>query len=178
MTRASSFPAGLRLDGAIECEGDLTIWGTVVGPVTVGGALAIEPDGRVEGDVRARAITVRGVLVGNAEGGETIRLDASATLVGDAVAPRVSIDEGAKIRGRVRMSGEPLVPDPVRRRRARDVGQLAVRPEVVAASYEPEEPPTERPPPMPVEMPVEMLDEEPSELAALRAETLRADTLR
>lgn len=128
MSRTSVLPAGLHLEGTIDGKGDLLIAGTVTGPVTVEGSLVIEDGGRVEGDVRAESLVVRGVLAGSAEARETIRVEPSAVVVGDATAPRVSIQEGAKVRGKVRMSGEPLVPKSVRRRRSRSERERDDRP--------------------------------------------------
>lgn len=120
MSRTSVFPAGLRLEGTIEGDGDLVVAGVVVGGVSVSGQLVLEESGRIEGDVQAMGVIVRGVLAGNVEAKETIRVEPSAVVVGDATAPRVSIQQGAKVRGKVRMSGEPMVPKPARRRRSRN----------------------------------------------------------
>lgn len=107
--RTSVLPAGLTLRGSIEGKGDLVVAGTVVGPIELDGDLLIELDGAVRGDVRVHGLTVRGLLTGDATAKSSIRVESSATVVGDALAPRVNIVEGAKIRGRVRMTGEPIV---------------------------------------------------------------------
>ena len=117
MSRTSVLPAGVTLEGAIEGAGDLVIAGTVEGPIELDGGLVIEEGGRVHGDVSVTTLIVRGVLSGDASAQETIRLEGSAMVVGDAVAPRVHIVDGARVRGRVRMNGEPMVPKAVRRPR-------------------------------------------------------------
>lgn len=115
MSRTSVLPAGVTLVGAIEGAGDLVVAGTVEGPIELEGGLVIEEGGRVDGDVSVTTLIVRGVLTGDAAARETIRLEGSAMVVGDAVAPRVHIVDGARVRGRVRMNGEPMVPKAVRR---------------------------------------------------------------
>jgi len=117
VSRTSVLPAGVTLVGAIEGAGDLVIAGTVEGPIELDGGLVIEEGGRVHGDVSVTTLIVRGVLSGDASAQETIRLEGSAMVVGDAVAPRVHIVDGARVRGRVRMNGEPMVPKAVRRPR-------------------------------------------------------------
>ena len=116
--RASMLPAGLTLSGEIEGKGDLVVAGAVEGPIELEGMLTIDEGGEVRGEVSATSIVVRGVLVGNASAAESIRVEPSATMVGDARAPRVNIVEGARVRGRVQMTGEPP-PEPGRRRRRR-----------------------------------------------------------
>lgn len=115
--RTSVLPAGLTLTGSIEGKSDLVVAGTVEGPVELDGDLVIEAGGAVHGEVRVNALTVRGVLNGEAFAKTSIRVEPGAMVVGDASAPRVTIVEGAKIRGRVRMTGEPIVPQARRRRR-------------------------------------------------------------
>lgn len=106
MNRTSLLPEGLSLDGSIEGRGDLVIAGTVEGPVDLEGELTIEATGRVEGPVHVTALVVRGTLVGACQAKESIQVDASATVVGDAKAPRVRIADGARYRGRVQITGD------------------------------------------------------------------------
>lgn len=126
MSRTSVLPAGVTLVGAIEGAGDLVVAGTVEGPIELEGGLVIEEGGRVDGDVSVTTLIVRGVLTGDAAARETIRLEGSARVVGDAVAPRVHIVDGARVRGRVRMNGEPMVPKAVRRAGSSAGGRRAV----------------------------------------------------
>jgi cytoskeletal protein CcmA (bactofilin family) len=133
-------PAGLTLTGSIEGKSDLVVAGTVEGPVELEGDLVIEVGGAIHGDVRVHALTVRGVLTGDAFATTSIRVEPSAILVGDAAAPRVNVVEGAKIRGRVRMTGEPIV-TPARRRRREpppETEAIETAPELAAPPAEPD----------------------------------------
>ena len=124
MTKASIIPPGVALHGELEGEGDLAVFGTVLGEIRVTGPLTIERGGAVHGDVTGRSITVRGTLVGNARASERVEVDEGAKVVGDLHAPRVRVETGARFRGRVYMEGAQRAQvlettERVKRRRAR-----------------------------------------------------------
>jgi cytoskeletal protein CcmA (bactofilin family) len=127
--RSSWIPAGVEIEGSIEGAGDLVVAGAVHGPIDLDGTLDIAPEGRVEGAVKARGLTVRGVLVGDASVEGALRIEASATLIGDARAERVAVEDGARVRGRVRMRGEPTAePAPARTAPAPEGGAEVLSP--------------------------------------------------
>lgn len=109
MNKASLIPAGTSLVGEVEGDADLIVMGRVEGPIHVSGALVIESTGLVRGHVRARTVTVRGVLKGDAYGEEAIRVERSARLIGELTAPRVKVVPGAAFRGQIHVGqvGEP-----------------------------------------------------------------------
>lgn len=119
MNRPSVLPDGMKLVGDVEGEGDLAVLGTIEGDVRIDGALVIETTGVLRGQVHARTVTVRGVLVGDGSAADTVRVEPGARMVGDARAPRVSIIDGALFRGRIEMTGDvsPRVSRPPPRRR-------------------------------------------------------------
>ena len=96
----------MKLVGDVEGEGDLAVLGTIEGDVRIDGALVVEATGVLKGQVHARSLVVRGVLVGDGSAVDTVRVEPGARMVGDARAPRVSIIDGALFRGRVEMSGD------------------------------------------------------------------------
>jgi hypothetical protein len=57
----------------------------------------------VQADVDVRNLVVSGTLVGNIVASESVRLLATARVVGDLASPRVIMDAGAAYRGRVDM---------------------------------------------------------------------------
>ncbi|UJR79283.1 bactofilin family protein [Sandaracinus amylolyticus] len=105
MSRGSVLPEGMRLAGEIRGQGDLVVAGTIEGPIAIDGHLTIEATGVVRGEVKARAVVLRGTLTGPAVAEETIRLESGARMIGDARAERVSVVEGALLRGRITMTG-------------------------------------------------------------------------
>jgi cytoskeletal protein CcmA (bactofilin family) len=110
----------MKLVGDVEGEGDLAVLGTIEGDVRIDGALVVELSGVLKGQVQARSLVVRGVLVGDGSAADTVRVEPGGRMVGDARAPRVSIIDGALFRGRVEMTGDapPRVARSVTRRRS------------------------------------------------------------
>ncbi|MFW5921571.1 MAG: bactofilin family protein, partial [Polyangiales bacterium] len=114
MKKASLIPAGMTLAGEVEGDEDLVVHGRVQGDVRVGGALVVESDGVVRGDVQGRTVDVRGVVAGDAWAEELVRVHEGGRVVGDVTAPRVKVVEGARLRGRVHMGEDaaPVRPEP------------------------------------------------------------------
>ncbi|MBO6938786.1 MAG: polymer-forming cytoskeletal protein [Deltaproteobacteria bacterium] len=110
MKKPSVLPAGVRLRGEVEGEGDLIVFGQVDGPVRVDGALVIEAGGLVRGHVHARHVTVRGALKGDAFADEGVRVDGTARIVGDLTAPRVRVTPGAQFSGQVHVEALDAAP--------------------------------------------------------------------
>ncbi len=127
MNRPSVLPGGMRLVGDIEGDEDLVVFGDVDGEIRLGGALVVEATGRVRGNVSARSIAIRGIVIGDATGIEAVRVDDGACVVGDLHAPRVQVVKGAKLRGHVKMaetqssSGALRSPMPIPRLKPIDV---------------------------------------------------------
>ena len=129
MSRGSVLPEGMALAGEIRGQGDLVVAGTIEGPVAIDGHLTVEATGVVRGEVKARAIVLRGTLTGPAVAEETIRLEPGARMVGDARAERVSVVEGV-LEGELELDGSVAVgPDgtlvgPVRARGVEVAGEV------------------------------------------------------
>jgi len=104
---------GTRVAGALEAADDLTVEGIVDGPVRGAAQVVIAPGSTVNGVVRGREVVLAGRLVHDLFGSVSVRLMATAELVGNIEAPRVAIDEGAVFEGQVRMKrSEPAAARP------------------------------------------------------------------
>ena len=91
-----SAPASeLRVDG--RTEGSIRYPGTVI----------VGPLGVVRGDITANAILIEGEVNGDLYAADTLRLAASARVVGDLQSPRVAVARGAQLRGRISMRRGP-----------------------------------------------------------------------
>jgi len=96
------------IKGELSCSEDLYIDGRVEGTIDPrGNCLTIGPNGRVKANVIARAVVVEGKLEGNIQASDRVDLKQSAIVVGDVVTQRISIDEGACIKGSVEIQKEP-----------------------------------------------------------------------
>jgi len=96
------------IKGEVSCDGDLYIDGQVEGTIDPkGNRLTIGPNGRVKANVNAGIVVVEGKLEGNIQASERVDLKQSAIVVGDIVTQRISIEEGAHIKGSVDIQKEP-----------------------------------------------------------------------
>ena len=96
------------IKGEVSCGEDLYIDGQVEGSVDPkGNRLTIGPNGRVKANVNAGVVVVEGQLEGNIQASDRVDVKQSAFVVGDVVTQRISIDEGASIKGSVNIQKEP-----------------------------------------------------------------------
>jgi cytoskeletal protein CcmA (bactofilin family) len=108
--RASTLGATLRIKGDLVADEDLVIQGQVEGSILHTRSLTIGAQGQVRGDIRARRIVVEGSVEGNLYALETVSLRPGATVRGDIFAAGVSMEDGARLIGRIDMDNAPAVP--------------------------------------------------------------------
>jgi cytoskeletal protein CcmA (bactofilin family) len=99
---ASKITAGLKINGEISGSADLYIDGEVQGKLRLGNArVTVGPNGRVQADIEAREIVVDGTVNGNLKAGERAHFGSSSRVNGSVLTPRIGIDDGARLRGKV-----------------------------------------------------------------------------
>jgi cytoskeletal protein CcmA (bactofilin family) len=97
----------VAIKGEVSCDEDLYIDGQVEGTIDPKGyRLTIGPNGRVKANITARAVVVLGRLEGNIQASDRVDLKHAATVVGDIVTQRISIDEGVTFKGTVNVQRE------------------------------------------------------------------------
>jgi cytoskeletal protein CcmA (bactofilin family) len=95
------------IKGELSCGEDLYIDGQVEGTIDPkGNRLTIGPSGRVKASVTACAVVVQGKLEGNIQATDRVDLKQSAVVMGDISTQRISIDEGAYLKGNVNIQKE------------------------------------------------------------------------
>ncbi len=154
-TQPSVLPTGMKLVGDVRGQEDFVVLGTIEGEVDVDGAVVVEEGAIVRGNVRAKSISIRGVVVGDATAQETIRVEIGGRMVGDLHAPRVNIVKGALFRGHVHMSQEPAVRRMPRVREA--VSSLDDAKTIPPMLVDPRDPKTDRAPPRPSRTPTNLI---------------------
>jgi cytoskeletal protein CcmA (bactofilin family) len=88
--------------GELSSNEDLVIEGTVEGKIAhQSHHLTIGKSGKVKANVRARLITVYGTVEGDLHGDEGVQIAATAHVIGNVVAPRVSLEPGARFEGSI-----------------------------------------------------------------------------
>jgi cytoskeletal protein CcmA (bactofilin family) len=89
--------------GELSCREDLYIDGQVEGTIDPkGNRLIIGPNGSVRANVSACAVIVQGKLEGTIHASDRVDLKQSAIVVGDITTQRISIEEGAHLKGSVK----------------------------------------------------------------------------
>ena len=104
---AACISQGIRIKGEVNGSEDLFVDGTVEGKISLGNAvITFGPNAVVKADVDAREIVVRGRLQGKLVGTEKIQIWSTARVDGDLKAPRIGIEEGAELHGKME-AGKP-----------------------------------------------------------------------
>ena len=92
----------------------MTVLGSFEGEFDIKGKLTVADQARIIGNVKASVISVNGAVQGTLKALENLKLDQTAKINGQVIAPRISITEGALLDGEVKMSSKlDLKPQPV-----------------------------------------------------------------
>lgn len=114
--RASSVSvigAGLKIQGEITGDSDLVVEGEAHGRIRmVNGRVTVAASGHVNADIDAVEISVEGSVQGGLKASDRVRLGASSRVQGSVMTPRIAIEDGARLRGKVEMirTGEVAAP--------------------------------------------------------------------
>jgi cytoskeletal protein CcmA (bactofilin family) len=110
---ASVIGAGLKIQGEITGDSDLVIEGEAHGRIRmVNGRVTVAPKGRVNADIEAVEISVEGFVQGGLKASDKVRLGPASQVQGSVMTPRIAIEDGARLRGKVEMirAGEAATP--------------------------------------------------------------------
>jgi cytoskeletal protein CcmA (bactofilin family) len=110
MTRSMQNPARrgstLVIRGEITAQEALTIAGQVDGTIDVAGHIVtVEQGALVAADISAAAIVVCGKVQGTLAAVTRIHLQAGAEVQGDLNTPRLAVEDGAVLKGKVQAAG-------------------------------------------------------------------------
>jgi cytoskeletal protein CcmA (bactofilin family) len=96
----------LRIEGHIVSDDNLTIDGNVEGTIVVGDhTLTVGLGATVKADLTARTITISGAVIGKVRAHELLDLKATGSVVGEVVAARLRMADGAVVDGPVDAAG-------------------------------------------------------------------------
>jgi cytoskeletal protein CcmA (bactofilin family) len=99
---ASRINSGLKITGEVFGDSDLVIDGEVQGKVRLSsGRVTVGSAGRVQAEIEAREIVVEGTVHGNLKAADSVRLGPAGRVTGSVLTPRIAIDDGARLRGKV-----------------------------------------------------------------------------
>ncbi len=97
--------------GDLSSSEDMIIDGTVEGSITVDShGLTLGPDANIRATIVARKVTVLGAVRGSITAGEVVVLLETARVDGDILAPRLAIEDGALLSGRISTGDRAAAP--------------------------------------------------------------------
>jgi len=103
-SRAAAIGPSITIEGVLKGEEDVVVEGRIKGTVELKkNTLTIGNQGTIEAQVFAHSIDVDGTVNGDLYASERISIRKSARIKGNIVAPRVSLEDGAKFQGAIDM---------------------------------------------------------------------------
>jgi cytoskeletal protein CcmA (bactofilin family) len=102
----SIIASDMTVIGDLETDGVVRIEGRVRGTVRVGSQVLVASGAVIEGDLHTQEAVIAGQVSGAIHARERVELQASALVAGDILTPRISIIEGARVSGEVKMDGK------------------------------------------------------------------------
>lgn len=97
----------ISIDGTLKGEEDLLVEGDIKGTIELkSNTLTIGSQGTVNAQVYANTILVDGSVNGDLYASERISIRATARIDGNILAPRISLEDGARFRGSIDMDPE------------------------------------------------------------------------
>ncbi len=99
--------ASIQIDGTLKGNEDLLIQGKVKGTVELkNNRVTVGESGQVNADIFAHTIVVEGQLEGKVIASERVMMRKTAQIRGTVVAPRVTLEDGARFNGTIDMDPE------------------------------------------------------------------------
>ncbi|MDX2053159.1 MAG: polymer-forming cytoskeletal protein [Polyangiaceae bacterium] len=92
--------------GDVQSSHALEILGRIEGNISSEGEVTVAQAGSVLGTVSGSRVVVAGSVEGNLKGTELVAIESEGRVVGDLMAPSVSVAVGAWVKGEVRTAGE------------------------------------------------------------------------
>ena len=97
---------GVTIDGSISSGQDLRIDGRVTGTIDVPQhELVLGAGADVKANITAKSILIAGSVVGDVIATERLQLQATGSIQGDVVAPRLIVLDGAILSGKINVDG-------------------------------------------------------------------------
>ena len=101
---AMAVGASIRIKGDVTGDEDLVIQGYVEGTISLKGHnVTISKSAKVKANIEASQIIIEGELAGDMIGDEKVIIRETGNVLGNIVAPRVTLEDGAMFKGSIEM---------------------------------------------------------------------------
>lgn len=100
--------------GGVHAHDDLVVEGHIVGELSGSSTVTVAQDAIVEANVHVRKLVVHGVIVGHIAATDSVHIGPRAQIRGDIRTPQLTLEEGGRIRGRVKTGVTVESPRPPR----------------------------------------------------------------
>ena len=95
------------IKGELTGSEDLYVDGQVEGSISLkNNSLTVGPHGQIKASIEAKGLVVQGKLEGNILASDRVDLRKSAVVTGDISTQRISIEEGAYLKGKIDIQGK------------------------------------------------------------------------
>ncbi len=91
---------GVKFEGKMYSNGNMRVDGEIIGELTINGNLTLGESSRLNGEIKARNITIGGKVEGVITAAEKIIMESGSSLRGDLSAKILVIEEGALFDGK------------------------------------------------------------------------------
>lgn len=98
----------MTVTGDLQTDGIIKVEGRVRGTVRAGGQILLAPGAVIEGDIFAVEAVISGEVHGAIHVSERVELQSSAVVHGDIVTTRISMQEGARVTGELKMDAQKV----------------------------------------------------------------------
>ncbi|MCA1778865.1 MAG: polymer-forming cytoskeletal protein [Xanthomonadaceae bacterium] len=99
--------SSISINGELKGAEDLIVQGRITGTIELkSNTLTVGPEGRIDAEVFAHTILVEGTVNGDLYASERISIQKSARISGNILAPRISLEDGARFKGSIDMDSE------------------------------------------------------------------------
>ena len=89
--------------GSIQTDRSMTVEGRVQGRIDAKGEVIVGREGKIDADICANLVVVGGQINGNVDAHSLVEITATGWVTGDIASPMVTIAEGGKVDGLLKM---------------------------------------------------------------------------
>lgn len=100
----TTLSSDVEIKGIVKIRGEAEFDGKIEGTIESHGLLTVGKNGRVQGDIQTRSVTVHGTVDGNISVGDKCELRSGCTIRGDIETSRLIMDENVNFTGNAAIS--------------------------------------------------------------------------